>query len=216
MIGTENRDQTGPTSLALIEDDDRTREALAFQLSTAGFRVASYASAESFLTAKGLAVVDCIVADVCLPRMNGLELLEELRQSAPFVSIVFVTGRGDMSIGVQAMREGAVDCLAKPVNDDALLKAVGRGIDLSRTRRAGRLRLLELEKRQKKLTPREHEVFALITRGMLNKQAGAKLGSTERTVKAHRARVMAKMGADSLADLVRMAEVLHLQNVEAE
>jgi two-component system, LuxR family, response regulator FixJ len=210
MIGVENRDRT---SVAVIEDDERMREALVFQLSTAGFPAEAYASAESFLNARGLDDVDCVVADICLPRMNGLELLEEVRRSAPFVSFVFVTGRGDMSIGVQAMREGAVDCLAKPLNDEALLNAVGRGIELSRIRRADRLRVLDLEKREKTLTPREHEVFALITSGMLNKQAGAKLGSTERTVKAHRARVMAKMGADSLADLVRMAEILRVQNV---
>jgi len=214
MLEVENGNKIAAISVAVIEDDKPTREALAFQLGTAGIQVAAYPSAESFLNAMGSKDFDCIVSDICLPRMNGLDLLAELGQSAPFVSIVFITGRGEMAIGVQAMREGAVDCLSKPVDDHALLTAVQRGTNLSRLRRADRLRLLELEKRERTLTPREHEVFALITSGLLNKQVGAKLGSTERTIKAHRAQVMSKMGADSLADLVRMAEMLQVQVLE--
>jgi len=210
MNDVETRKQIEPVTIAVIEDDAPTREALAFQLGTAGFKVAAHPSAESFLNATSSNDVDCIVADICLPRMNGLELLAEMRQSAPFVSIVFVTGRGDMSIGVQAMREGAIDCLNKPVDDAALLDAVRRGTDLCRMRRAEHMRLIELKEREKTLTPREHQVFALITSGLLNKQVGAQLGPAERTIKTHRGRVMTKMGAGSLADLVRMAETLQV------
>jgi FixJ family two-component response regulator len=210
MNDVETREQMKTVTIAVIEDDGPTLEALAFQLGTAGFQVAAYLSAESFLEATSSKDVDCIVADICLPRMNGLELLTEMRRSAPFVSIVFVTGRGDMSIGVQAMREGAIDCLNKPVDDAALLDAVRRGTDLCRMRRAEHMRLLELKEREKTLTPREHQVFALITSGLLNKQVGAQLGPAERTIKTHRGRVMTKMGAGSLADLVRMAETLQV------
>ncbi len=210
MNEVETREQIKTVTIAVIEDDGPTREALAFQLGTAGFRVVAHPSAESFLNATSSKDADCIVADICLPRMNGLELLAEMRRSAPFVSIVFVTGRGDMSIGVQAMREGAVDCLNKPVDDAALLNAVRRGTDLCRMRRAEHMRLLELKEREKTLTPREHQVFALITSGLLNKQVGAQLGPAERTIKTHRGRVMTKMGAGSLADLVRMAETLQV------
>jgi FixJ family two-component response regulator len=210
MNDVETRKQIETVTLAVIEDDAPTREALAFQLGTAGFKVAAHPSAESFLNAASSKDIDCIVADICLPRMNGLELLTEMRQSAPFVSVVFVTGRGDMSLGVQAMREGAIDCLNKPVDDAALLDAVRRGIELCRMRRAEHMRLLELKEREKTLTPREHQVFALITSGLLNKQVGAQLGPAERTIKTHRGRVMTKMGAGSLADLVRMAETLQV------
>lgn len=210
MNDFETRKQIETATIAVIEDDGPTREALAFQLGTAGFKVAAHPSAESFLNATSSKYTDCIVADICLPRMNGLELLTEMRRSAPFVSIVFVTGRGDMSIGVQAMREGAVDCLNKPVDDAALLDAVRRGTELCKMRRAEHMRLLELKEREKTLTPREHQVFALITSGLLNKQVGAQLGPAERTIKTHRGRVMTKMGAGSLADLVRMAETLQV------
>jgi FixJ family two-component response regulator len=197
-------------TVALIEDDQHLRRALAFQIGTVGYQVAEYPSAESFLEARGPREFECLIADICLPKMNGLQLLAELKRSVPFVSIVLITGHGNMLIGVRAMREGAVDCLEKPFEEDALLNAIRRGIDLSRTRRAEHLRHLELKKREGCLTPREREVFVLITSGLLNKQVGAKLGPTEQTIKKHRGRVMKKMSADSLADLVRMAEILKL------
>jgi FixJ family two-component response regulator len=153
---------------------------------------------------------DCVVADIYLPRMNGLRLQEELSRTVPYVSIVFITGHGDLSLGMHAMRKGAVDFLEKPLDDGALLSAITRGAVLSRKRRAEQLQRIELEKRQSTLTPREGEVFLLITAGLLNKQIGAELGATERTIKAHRGRVMDKMNAGSLADLVRMAGILQI------
>src|SRR5262249_55040670 len=146
-----------------IEDDARTCEALSFQIGTAGYQVVSYPSAEGFLEGSESKQFDCIVADICLPKMNGLQLLAQTRRSFPFVSILLITGHGDMSTGVRAMREGAVDCLQKPIDDQTLLQAIVRGADLSRSNRARYLWRLELKKRESSLTPREREVFGLIT-----------------------------------------------------
>jgi FixJ family two-component response regulator len=200
--------------VALIEDDESVRQALAFQLGTAGVEVAGYASAEELLEDSDATEFDCVVADIYLPKMNGLELQEELKRTIPYASIVFITGHGDLALGMHAMRNGAVDFLEKPVDDQALLKSVERGCERSRKQRAERLQLIELEGAQRSLTAREREVFVLITSGLLNKQVAAELGTTERTVKAHRASVMNKMGAESLADLVRMSGVLQVHSAE--
>jgi FixJ family two-component response regulator len=204
------------TFVAIVDDDERFCEALRFQLETAYFKVDTYPSAERFLEASQSKQFDCVVADICLPKLNGLQLLAQIKESTPFASIVVITSCGDLTVGVQAMREGAIDCLEKPLDDGALLRAVARGIELFRVNRAAYLQRTELERRKKTLTPRECEVFALITSGMLNKQVGAELGPSEQTVKKHRARVMNKMGAGSLADLVRMAEILRLQSASTE
>ncbi len=203
---------SGPIRTAVIEDDDRMRQALFFQLSTAGLEVAPYCCAEELLEAVDAKEFDCVVADIYLPRMNGLQLQEELNRTVPYASIVFITGHGDLSLGMHAMRRGAVDFLEKPVEDQALLSSIARGADLSRSRRAEQFERVGFEKLQRSLTSREREVFALITTGLLNKQVGTELGTTERTVKAHRASVMSKMGADSLAALVRMAGILQIRS----
>jgi FixJ family two-component response regulator len=198
--------------VAVIEDDDSVRQALSFQLRTADFEVAAYSSAEELFEASDAKQFDCVVADVYLPKMNGLQLQEELNRTIPFASIVFITGHGDLSLGMHAMRKGAVDFLEKPVDEHALLSSIARGADLSRRRRTERSQLVGLEELHRSLTSREREVFTLITSGLLNKQVASELGTTERTVKAHRASVMIKMGAGSLADLVRMAGVLQIHS----
>src|SRR5208282_6650936 len=161
---------TGPIRVAVIEDNERLRQALFFQLGTAGFEVAAYASAEELLETVDAKEFDCVVADIYLPKMNGLQLQEELSRTVPHASIVFITGHGDLSLGMHAMRNGAVDFLEKPVDDQALLSSIARGAQLSRRRRAEQIERIELEKLQHSLTSREREVFALITTGLLNKQ----------------------------------------------
>ena len=200
------------SNVGVIEDDQRQREALAFQLSTAGFRVSSYSSAESFLESAKLDDFDCLVSDICLPKMNGLQLLVVIKELAPFLAVIFITGYGDMSTGVQAMREGALDCVEKPIDDSTLINSIARGVESSRAQRSEHMRRLELERRQASLTPRERQTFALITAGLLNKQVGGQLGPSEGTIKKHRGRVMKKMGADSLAELVRMSEILRIHS----
>jgi FixJ family two-component response regulator len=194
--------------VALVEDDQRLREALVFQLVTAGFQVIPYSCAEEFLEVSDASSFDCIVVDNFLPKMNGLQLQAQLSRTVPFASFVFISGNSDLSLGMHAMRKGAVDFLEKPLDEEALVSSIIRGAELMRTGRFKHAQRIELERRLGALTPREREVFALITGGLLNKQAGAELGTTERTVKAHRERVMFKMKADSLAGLVRMSGIL--------
>ena len=145
--------------------------------------------------------------------MNGLQLLAAIKQSMSCAQVVFLTGCGDISCAIQAMREGAVDYLEKPADDQRLLDAVMRAAELARRKRAENARQIELRRREVTLTPREREVFALVTAGLLNKRVGAELGATERTMKTHRGRVMDKMNAESLAELVRMAEMLQVHSL---
>lgn len=200
------------TSVSIIEDDSRCRAALARRLSYAGFEVESHPSAEGFLESLHHKEWDCVVAGIHLPGMNGLQLQAEIKRSRSCTQMVFFTGRREISGAVQVMREGAVDCLEKPIDDQRLLDAVTRASELSQRKRAERSKRVELEQREKSLTPREREVFALVTEGLLNKQVGATLGATERTIKTHRGRVMDKMNASSLAELVRMAELLQVRS----
>jgi FixJ family two-component response regulator len=215
-IGRENvldiKAATEHIRVAIIEDEESVRDALVFQLSTAGFAVVAYSSAEELLESADAKDFDCVVADIYLPRMDGLQLQEELNRTITYASIVFITGHGDLSLGMHAMRQGAVDFLEKPIDDRALLSSIARGAHLSRERRAEQFRRIEVEELERSLTSREREVFVLITTGLLNKQVAGELGTTERTVKAHRASVMSKMGAGSLADLVRMAGILQIQS----
>lgn len=197
-------------TVAVVEDHQSMRTALERLLQAAGVEAVGYESADDFLREGNCTRFDCLIVDVHLPRKDGLQLQRELKQIAPFASLIFITGHGDLSVGMHAMRQGAIDFLEKPVDEEALLTAIRRGAEQSRKQRAIHAEQIELHQRHESLTPREREVFALVTKGLLNKQAGAELGTTERTVKAHRARVMEKMGAQSLADLVRMAAVLEI------
>jgi FixJ family two-component response regulator len=212
FVGAEGPGSYESSRLAVVEDEERVREALAFQLSTAGFRLMCFASARELL-ARDLLDFDCIVSDIFLPEINGLDLLERMIGAGRSASIVFITGRGDLEIGVQAMKRGAVDVLEKPVGEQALLAAVARGVERTRTNRARYARRAELDVRFRSLPRRQREVFSLITAGLLNKQVAAELRITERTVKVHRERLRRKMGADSLAELSRMAEILGIHSI---
>jgi len=215
MSGAETPATARGASVSVIDDDERVRKALAFQLNAAGFQVVSYSSAREFLATKDAGNLDCVVADILMPRMNGLQLQKQLKETGNFVSIVFITGRPDLSIGMQAMRAGAVDVLEKPVDDEALLTAIERAMQHSRAGRTENSRRLDLEIRFNSLPPRQREVFALITAGFLNKQVAAELRISERTVKVHRERLRRKMGVDSLAELSRMAELLRVRPLSA-
>jgi len=197
--------------VAIIDDDKSVRSSLVRAIKTAGIEVASFSSAREFLDDPCLSQIDCAVTDVRMPGIDGLALQEMLAQTQPHLSLVFITGQGDVPMGIKAMKGGAVDFLEKPVDRKALLEAVHRAAERSRDQKVSRTESDALQRRYELLTPREREVFQLVTSGLLNKQAGADLGTTEKTIKVHRARVMFKMEAESLAELVRMADQLHIR-----
>ena len=195
--------------LVLIVDDDASFRAFLSRLvSTVGLKSLSFASADEFLRNHCPDVPSCLVLDVQMPGLSGLDLQRELRVKGLEVPIVFMTGHGDIPMTVQAMKAGAVGFLTKPFRNQDMLDAVREGINLDTEARRQRSEVAELRQRYESLTPREREVMAQVVTGLLNKQIGGELGMTERTVKAHRAQVMQKMEAGSVADLVRMAEKL--------
>ncbi len=192
----------------VLDDDPRVRRALGRLLRAAGHQVELFASVDEFLGSVDHDQPGCLVSDLRLPEVNGLDLFGMLRLGGHRIPIVFITGYGDVATSVKAMKFGAVDFLTKPVDEDELLAAVGRAL-----RRDARTRRLMAEigeacERFDLLTPREREVFALVVKGHLNKQIAGRLGTTEQTVKVHRGRVMQKMGVASLAQLVHLAERL--------
>jgi FixJ family two-component response regulator len=194
----------------IVEDHASTRSALARLLRAFGYDVVEYASALEFQRRPRSAGTECALIDVQLPGVTGLELQQALAASGDPTPVVFLTGHGDISMSVQAMRLGAVDFLTKPADQGALLQAVGRALARSRGQREEQARLQELHARYDTLTAREREVFAQVVTGKLNKQIAFDLGTVERTIKAHRHNVMEKMQANSVADLVRMADALGL------
>ena len=202
-----------PPIIFVIDDDLSVRESLELLIKSAGWQPELFVSAQEFLSRPRPSVPCCLVLDVTLPRLSGLELQKQLagRTDMP---IIFITGHGDVPMSVQAMKAGAVEFLTKPFKDDVLLDAIRGAIDHSRAalRLDSEMRLLR--KRYESLTPREREVMALVVSGLLNKQVGGELGISEITVKAHRGQVMRKMKADSLADLVTMAARLGLRSAQ--
>jgi FixJ family two-component response regulator len=203
-----------PTRVAIIDDEQSVRRALARLMKSAGIEAATFASAREFLADPTRQSMDCILTDMRMPDLDGLTFQERLNQVLPDVSVVFLTGQGNVSSSVRAMKAGAVDFLEKTVGDEALLAAIADAAARSRRSRAARADLEELQKRFASLTPRERQVFDLVATGLLNKQVGFDLGIAERTIKVHRGRVMEKMQAASLADLVRMADRLGLRTKE--
>jgi FixJ family two-component response regulator len=193
-------------SLVFVVDDDCSmRVAVERLLRSSGLEVEPFASAREFLERAPADVACCLVLDVRMAELTGLDLQQALRQSGADIPIVFITGHGDVPMSVRAMKSGAEDFLQKPFKDQELLDAVHRALERDREVRAARAELAELGERLDSLTPREREVLDLVVQGLLNKQIAFELGAAEKTIKVHRGRVMQKMRADSLAHLVRMA-----------
>ncbi len=189
----------------LIDDEPSVLKALARVIGATGFRTASFSSSQSFLEQYEPAARGCIVLDVSMPGLTGLELQQALIEKNCSLPIVFLTARGDIPTSVRAMKHGAVDFLTKPVDDNDLIAAVDRALDQEATDHVRRAQIAELQMRFSMLTSREQEVLGHVIAGRLNKQIAAVLGTTEKTVKVHRARVMDKMQAQSLAELVRLS-----------
>lgn len=197
-----------PPTVFVVDDDPSMRTYLRRLFESVSLRVVVFSSAEEFLRSTRPDAPSCLVLDVQMPGLSGLDLQRELARADLLIPIIFVTGHGDIPMSVQAMKAGAVEFLTKPFRNQELLDAVREAHARDRVARRRGAEAAELRARYERLTPREREVFALVVAGFLNKQVAAQLGASERTVKAHRAQVVQKMEADSLADLVRMAEKL--------
>lgn len=192
----------------VVDDDSSVCKSIERLIRSAGLDVETFTSAHEFLASNPADRPGCLVLDVQMPEINGLELQEKLAALHCFIPIIFVSGYGNVPVSVQAMKAGAVDFLEKPYDGDTLLYIINRAIKKDIERRQGNNELATEKKRIEALTPREREVFKLVVTGMLNKQIAYQLGITEKTIKVHRARIMQKTGAKSLADLVRLAERL--------
>jgi FixJ family two-component response regulator len=192
----------------VVDDDVSVCVALSRLMRAAGLHVETFGTATDLLSTDRLKDADCLVLDVHLPDLSGLELQAQLTALGLELPIVFVTGRGDIPMSVRAMKAGALEFLTKPFDDQQLLDAIEQGIARCQSAKRREETLLGLRRRYESLTPRERQVFALVVRGLLNKQIAGELGTAEKTVKIHRGQVMRKMEAASLPDLVRMAERL--------
>jgi FixJ family two-component response regulator len=200
-----------PECIVYVIDDDRlVRDSIADLLNSASFTVQTFGSATEFIGSRRPDVPACLILDVELPGISGLDLQTELAKSGIETPIVFLTGHGDIPMSVRAMKAGAVGFLTKPFGKQELLDAIEEALRRDGEVRKHRSESFELQKRLETLTPREREVLALVVTGRLNKQVAGELGTTEETIKVHRGRVMRKMGADSLAELVRIAGKLKI------
>jgi RNA polymerase sigma factor (sigma-70 family) len=194
------------TVVFVVDDDPSVRKSLTRVIAAAGYAVEAFASAREFLERAPAMGACCLVLDVRMPGVTGIDLQKTLAQAVHRIPVVFITGHGDVAMSVAAMKAGAVDFLTKPFASKDLLAAIERAVDKDTRNLGAEARTEELQARVRTLTPRERQVFALVVTGMLNKQIAAELGIVEKTVKVHRARVMDKMRAGSVAELVRLAD----------
>jgi FixJ family two-component response regulator len=196
----------------IVDDDPTVCTALRRLIRSVGMEVETFTSARDFLQAKHVDGPGCVVLDVRLPDLSGLNLQERLAEADIDLPIIFITGHGDIPMTVRAMKAGALEFLTKPLNEQQLLDAMQHGIEKHRGQLTRRAEMTELQTRYQSLTTRERQVFPLVANGYLNKQVAAELGTSEKTIKIHRGQVMVKMKAGSLADLVHMATTLGLHS----
>jgi FixJ family two-component response regulator len=194
----------------VVDDDLSFRRSVERLIRLAGFEVQPFASAREFLAAETPNVPGCLVSDLRMPGLSGLDLQRELTEIGWHIPIIFITGHGDIPMSVRAIKAGAVEFLAKPFRERELIEAIEQALERDRLARMEHQKLAELRDRYESLTPRERQVMAHVVSGMLNKQVAAELNTVEKTIKFHRAHIMEKMAAGSLAELVRMAGDLHL------
>lgn len=210
LARTVSHELATSTIVFVVDDDISVRESLELLISSAGLHSETFASAQEFLDYPRPVVPSCLVLDISLPGLNGLDLQKRVAVERTEMPIIFVTGHGDVPKSVQAMKAGAVEFLTKPFNDEVLLDAIRQALERSRFALSHEAEIHALRDRYVSLTPRERQVMSLVVSGLLNKQVGGELGISEITVKAHRGQVMQKMKANSLADLVKMATRLGL------
>lgn len=202
---------TGSDLICVLDDDEDVRDSLGMLLRSADYNVRSFAEPEEFLACDAVDAAACLILDINLGGMNGLDLQEALRENATTVPVILISGFGDVPMTVRGMKAGAITFLTKPFDEDAMLSAIDEAVASNSARRREMAVLTSVQERYESLTPRERELFGLVTAGLMNKQIAGRLELSEITVKIHRGNMVKKMKADSVADLVRMAEALGIR-----